>query len=405
MMNRRHFLRAGAASLGAAAVHPALALAAARAPDYARLLILVELKGGNDGLNTVIPYASPRYAQLRPTIGIARDRVIALDGRTGLHPAMQALMPLWQQRELAIVQGVSYPSPNLSHFRSIEIWNTASASNQYLDTGWLTRSFQKNPVPQSFASDAVVIGSAEMGPLANGAHAIALINPQQFLRDSNLIRSVDISGGNPELAHVLEVEHEIQRAADRLRPANRQAMLRTSFPPGNFGNQVKTAMQIVADSQAYPGQRPDRRMPGKGVAAIRLTLNGFDTHRDQPGRHQNLLKQFSEGMAAMRGALTEMNRWDSTLIATYSEFGRRAGENDSRGTDHGTVAPHFIAGGAVRGGFYGVPPALDRLDPNGNLPVGVDFRSIYATVLEHWWGLDSRPVLGQGFPLLPVLRA
>ena len=405
MMNRRHFLRAGTASLGIAAIGPALATAAARTPDYARLLILVELKGGNDGLNTVIPYAAPRYARLRPTIGIARDRVIALDGQTGLHPAMQALMPLWQQRELAIVQGVSYPSPNLSHFRSIEIWNTASASNQYLDSGWLARSFQKNPVPPSFASDAVVIGSAEMGPLANGAHAIALVNPQQFLRDSNLIHSVDMARGNPELAHVLEVEHEIQRAADRLRPANAQAMLRTPFPPGNFGNLVKTAMQIVADTQTYSNRRANQRVPGQGVAAIRLTLNGFDTRHDQPGRHQNLLEQFSQGMAAMRSALTEMNRWDSTLIMTYSEFGRRAGENDSRGTDHGTVAPHLIAGGAVRGGLYGVPPALDWLDGNGNLPVGVDFRSVYATVLEHWWGIDSRPVLGQRFPLLPVLRA
>ncbi|MGN6580527.1 MAG: DUF1501 domain-containing protein [Bordetella sp.] len=399
-MNRRHFLRAGAASLGIAALRPALASAANRSPDYARLLILVELKGGNDGLNTVIPYAAPRYAQLRPTIGIARDQVIALDGQTGLHPSMQALMPLWQQRELAVVQGVSYPSPNLSHFRSIEIWNTASASNQYLDSGWLARSFQQHPVPQSFASDAVVIGSAEMGPLANGAHAIALINPQQFLRDSNLVHPVDISGVNPELAHVLEVEHEIQRAADRLRPTNGQAMLRTSFPPGNFGNLVKTAMQIVADSET----RTEQRVPGKGVAAIRLTLNGFDTHHDQPARHQSLLKQFSEGMAAMREALVEMNRWNSTLVMTYSEFGRRAGENDSRGTDHGTVAPHFIAGGAVRGGLYGVPPALDRLDGNGNLPVGVDFRSVYATVLEHWWGIDSRPVLNQRFPLLPLLR-
>nr|WP_231378500.1 DUF1501 domain-containing protein [Bordetella sp. FB-8] len=317
-MNRRHFLRAGTASL-AAAIHPGLAWGAARPPDYARLLILVEPKGGNDGLNTVIPYASPRYAQLRPTIGIMRDQVIALDRQTGLHPAMQALMPLWQQRELPIVQAVSYPMPNLSHFRSIEIWNTASASNQYLDTRWLTRSFQKNRVPQSFASDAVVIGSAEMGPLANGAHAIALVNPQQFLRDSKRVHSVAKTGGNPELAHILEVEHEIQRAADRLRSADGQAMLHTSFPPGNFGSLVKTAMQIVADSQT----RSDPRESGKGVAAIRLTLNGFDTHHDQPDRHQNLLRQFSQGMAAMRSALVEMNRWDWTLVASYSEFGRR----------------------------------------------------------------------------------
>jgi uncharacterized protein (DUF1501 family) len=401
MINRRDFLRTGAASLGIAALWPGLSLAAARSPDYGRLLILVELKGGNDGLNTVIPYASPHYAQLRPTIGIARDKVIPLDGQTGLHPAMQALMPLWQGRELAIVQGVSYPAPNLSHFRSIQIWNTASASDQYLDTGWLTRSFQKNPVPPGFAADAVVIGSAEMGPFANGAHAIALVNPQQFLRDAHLAHPVDAAAGNPELAHILAVEHEIQRAADNLRPTEGQAVLHTAFPAGNFGNQIKTAMQIVAASETSS----DQRIPGKGVAVVRLTLNGFDTHHDQPGQHENLLRQFSEGMAAMRGALIEMNRWDSTLVLTYSEFGRRAGENASRGTDHGTVAPHFIAGGAVQGGLYGVPPALDQLDKNGNLPVGVDFRSVYATVLERWWGIASQPVLGGRFATLPVLRA
>ncbi|BCG03470.1 hypothetical protein PPGU19_080380 (plasmid) [Paraburkholderia sp. PGU19] len=404
MMNRRHFLRLGAASLGAAAfAQPGFtfALPSTHVSDDTRLLILVELKGGNDGLNTVIPYASPYYAQLRPTIGVARDKVLQLDAQTGLHPAMQALLPLWQQRELAIVQGVSYPQPNLSHFRSIEIWNTASASDQYLSTGWLTRALEKNPVPQSYAADAVVVGSAEMGPLANGAHAIALVNPQQFLRDAHLARAANFSASNAELAHVLDVEHDIQRAADRLRPADGQFVLRTAFPAGQFGNLVKTAMQVVAASETSSGAR----VPGTGVAVIRLTLNGFDTHHDQPGQQENLLRQFSEGMAAMRGALMEMNRWNSTLIMTYAEFGRRARENDSRGTDHGTVAPHFVAGGAVQGGLYGLSPALDRLDGNGNLPVGVDFRSLYATVLERWWGADSKAVLGGRFATLPLVRA
>ncbi|MBB2984765.1 MAG: DUF1501 domain-containing protein [Paraburkholderia tropica] len=401
-MKRRHFLQAGAASLGAAFMQPGLSLAftPANVPDYTRLLILVELKGGNDGLNTIIPYASPYYAQLRPTIGIPRDRVIQLDAQTGMHPAMQALLPLWQQHELAIVQGVSYPAPSLSHFRSIEIWNTASASDQYLGTGWLTRAFQTRPVPPGFAADAVVVGSAEMGPLTNGAHAIALVNPQQFLRDAHLARPFDASASNPEMAHVLEVEHDIQRAADRLRPTDGQFVLQTTFPPGQFGNLVRTAMQVVAASETPSGGR----VSGKGVAVIQLTLNGFDTHHDQPGQHENLLRQFSEGMAAMRSALVSMNRWNSTLIMTYAEFGRRARENGSRGTDHGTVAPHFIAGGAVEGGLYGVPPELDRLDGNGNLPVGVDFRSLYATVLDRWWDIDSRSVLGGRFSTMPVIR-
>ena len=143
---------------------------------------------------------------------------------------------------------------------------------------------------------------------------------------------------------------------------------------------------------------------GQGVAAIRLTLNGFDTHQNQPGQHAALLAQLAQGFAAMRSALIELGRWDETLIMTYAEFGRRPRENESNGTDHGTVAPHFIAGGRVRGGLYGAPPVLARLDGNGNLPVGVDFRQLYASVLGPWWGLDASQVLRGRFEPLPLLR-
>jgi uncharacterized protein (DUF1501 family) len=141
------------------------------------------------------------------------------------------------------------------------------------------------------------------------------------------------------------------------------------------------------------------------VAVIRLTLNGFDTHQNQPGQHAALLGQLAEGLAAMRAALTELGRWDSTLVMTYAEFGRRARENESNGTDHGTSAPHFVMGGRVRGGRYGAPPELTRLDGNGNLPVGVDFRRLYATVLGPWWGLDANAVLRGRFEPMPILRA
>ncbi|MGI4985835.1 MAG: DUF1501 domain-containing protein [Janthinobacterium lividum] len=410
-MKRRDVLLTCAAALGVGwtgtgwAARAALAKASGSAPRYDRLLILIELKGGNDGLNTVIPYADPAYARLRPTIGIARDKVLPLDERTGLHPAMQALLPLWQDRQLAIVQGVSYPSPNLSHFRSIEIWDTASAADEYLRAGWLSRAFAQRPVPPGFAADAVVIGSAEMGPLGNGARAIALVNPAQFMRDAHLTRLVNAQGENPEMAHILDVQRDITRAADRLRPAGGQVLLKTTFPAGQFGNAVKTAMQVVSATDGRNAVQPSGAGAGAGVPVLKITLNGFDTHHDQPGQQEALVRQLAEGMAAMRGALVEMNRWDSTLVMTYAEFGRRARENDSRGTDHGTVAPHFIAGGAVAGGLYGVPPALGQLDGNGNLPLGVDFRSLYATVLDHWWGVDSRLVLNQRFPTLPVLRA
>lgn len=181
-MNRRGFLAlAGmAATAGVPLWQPdarAAALAAAQSgAGYGNVLILVELKGGNDGLNTVVPYADPLYYTLRRNIGIRRDRVLQLDERAGLHPALAPLLPLWRDRQLAIVQGIGYPQPNLSHFRSIEIWDTASRSDQYLRDGWLTRTFAQTPVPANFAAAGVVLGSAEMGPLSNGARAIALVN-------------------------------------------------------------------------------------------------------------------------------------------------------------------------------------------------------------------------------------
>jgi uncharacterized protein (DUF1501 family) len=368
---------------------------------YGNLLILVELKGGNDGLNTVIPYADPTYYQLRKNIGIKREQVIQLDERTGLHPALQPLMPLWQSQQLAIVQGVSYERPNLSHFRSIEIWDTASRSDQYLREGWLTRAFAQHAVPPAFVADGAVIGSAEMGPLANGARAIALVNPAQFVKASRLATAVSLHERNPELAHILDVENDIVKAADRLRPSDGQLPLKTGFAPGAFGTSIKTAMQVLAAGDSPQG----KPLNGQGVAVIRLTLNGFDTHQNQPGQQAALLKQLAEGLESMKSALVELGRWDNTLVMTYAEFGRRPRENQSNGTDHGTVAPHFVMGGRVRGGLYGVPPVLTQLDGSGNLPVGVDFRQIYATVLGPWWGLDATAVLQQRFEPLPLLRA
>lgn len=411
-MKRRDFLSmAGAAGASLwlpsafaaqAAPNPAdTADTAARGRGYGNLLILVELKGGNDGLNTVIPYADPTYYTLRKNIGIKREQVIQLDERTALHPSLQPLMPIWQSQQLAIVQGVSYAQPNLSHFRSIEIWDTASRSDQYLREGWLTRAFAQHAVPPGFAADGVVIGSAEMGPLANGARAIALVNPAQFIKASRLATPVSLHERNPELAHILDVENDIVKAADRLRPHEGQFPLKTAFAPGAFGASIKTAMQVLAAGDTPQGAP----LNGQGVAVIRLTLSGFDTHQNQAGQQAALLKQLADGFASMKAALIELGRWDDTLVMTYAEFGRRPRENQSNGTDHGTVAPHFVMGGRVRGGLYGVPPVLTQLDGSGNLPVGVDFRRLYATVLGPWWGLDSTAVLQQRFEPLPLLRA
>ena len=380
-VSRRDFLR-----LAAALPFAGTSALARAADDPRRLLILVELKGGNDGLNTVVPYADPAYARLRPRIAVDRAQVVQLTEAAGLHPALAPLKPMWDARELAVVQGLGYADPNLSHFRSIEIWDSASRSDEYVTTGWLARAFAKSPAPAGFAADGVVVGNGGMGPLAGpGVRAIALANPEQFLRNARLARAEGDST-NPALAHILRVERDILVSAQRLHTGR---TFETAFPAGPFGNAVGTAAQLAANEA--------------GIAVVRLSLNGFDTHANQQGVQANLLRQLAEGLVAMRGALAELGKWDRTVIATYAEFGRRPRENQSGGTDHGTAAPHFVLGGAVKGGLYGAAPALERLDGNGNLPHAVDFRAYYATFLERWWGIPSGEVLGGRYKPLEFL--
>lgn len=385
-MDRRQFLKiASAAAVGA---RPVLSYAAASCGEYRNLLILIELKGANDGLNSVIPFDDPLYFHLRPKLAIPRDQIVQLVPGTGLHPQLAKLKSTWDANELAIVQGVGYPGPNLSHFRSIEIWDTASKSDEYLNEGWLARTFAAKPAPRQFAADGVVVGSNDMGPLAGqGTRTIALTNTEVFLRQARLAQP---SGDtrNAALKHILDVERDIVQAAGKL---NAGYIFKAEFPRNPFGNAVKTAAQLVAGNA--------------GIAVIRLTLNGFDTHAKQLVTHANLLRDFGDGLEALKSALLELNRWNSTLVMTYAEFGRRPQENQSGGTDHGTANVHFLAGGRVKGGLYGKPPQLDRLDGTGNLPFAIDFRSLYATALERWWGVDSKPVLGQKFPTLQLLRS
>ena len=393
-MNRREWIQQG---LRVAAALPVLTWGNARSQTLAappgNLLILIELKGANDGLNTVVPFADATYATLRPRIGIKREEVVQLSERAGLHPALAPLLPLWQGRQMAVVEGVGYPNANLSHFRSIEIWDTASNANEFLHDGWLARAFAASPVPRGYLADGVVLGSNEMGPMAGAPRSVALANPDQFVRQSKLIDS----GMNGEmkkparsaaLDHVLKVETNIVEAAANL---NSRYAFRTQFPQGPFGNQIQTAAQIAANPA--------------GVGAVRMTLGGFDTHQNQPGTHANLMKQFAEGVIALKSALEEIGRWNNTLVMSYSEFGRRPKENQSNGTDHGTAAPQFVFGGRVNGGLYGQAPALARLDGNGNLPHAVDFRDLYATVLERWWRVPAQGVLGGRFAPLELLRA
>jgi len=391
-MDRRKFVKLATSTPLLAlpvAVAPNLAWAAAPpAATYGNLLVLIELKGGNDGLNTLVPYANPTYYALRPKLAIARDRVVQLTDGVGLHPSLEPLLPLWKNRELAVVQGVGYPAPNLSHFRSIEIWDTASKSEEYLQEGWLTRTFAAAPTPSAFAADGVIIGSPDLGPLGGGGtRAIALANTEQFLRQARLATR-EGEAHNKALAHILKVESDIMQAATHL---SADHVFQTDFPQSAFGTAVRTAAQVIANQA--------------GVAVVRVTLPGFDTHSGQPATQARLLSEFASGVVALKEALSELGRWNRTLLVTYAEFGRRPKENLSSGTDHGTASVHFALGGRVAGGLYGEQPSLDRLSGDGNPAYAIDFRSVYATVLERWWGVPSAGLLNGRFATVPMLRA
>jgi uncharacterized protein (DUF1501 family) len=395
MFQRREFLKAMGAGLLISAL-PNLSYALAPA-GYQRLLVLVELKGGNDGLNTVIPYSSDDYYRLRPTIGIARPQVLQLSEQVGLHPAMHSLLPLWQNQEVAVLQGVGYPEPNLSHFRSIEIWETASASNQYLGEGWLTRLFRSQPTPTDFAADGVVLSSQNLGPLDGGARAVVLSNPQDFARQAKLAADQQAGGHSSALSHILKVEGDIRTAATALqqpamKPPTNLAEAPTAPPKaaGGFAQAINTLADILQN--------------GTRIAVARITLTGFDTHGNQQPTQARLLGELADGLALLKSRMQAQGRWNDTLVLSYAEFGRRPHENGNRGTDHGTANSHFLLGGRVKGGLYGQTAALAGLT-DGNLPYAIDFRQLYSTVVQDWWGKNATSLFGQRFDRLPVLRA
>jgi uncharacterized protein (DUF1501 family) len=384
-MNRRDFLKLGAVS-AAGLTWPAVAATHA---DFSRALVLLELHGGNDGLNTVIPYADPRYVQLRPRLGVARDTVIPLSGQLGLHPALEPLLPAWRERELAIVLGVGYPDPNRSHFRSIEIWETASAASETLTEGWIARLFERHPLPASFAAHSAVIGRGE-GPLAGPRmRNLVLQDPQRFLQAAGKLKTFPQPADNPALAHLLAVHNDTQQAAGILQDRLRQApTLATAFPSTRLGRDLEAVAQLLV-----------ARTP---VAVLKVSHGSFDTHSQQRATHERLLRELAEALAAFRTVLRQHRLWDRTLVLTYSEFGRRAAENGSQGTDHGTSAPHFLMGGRVRGGFHGQQPSLANL-VGGDLDHHTDFRSLYATVARRWWGANSSFLGDIDYPVLDCL--
>jgi uncharacterized protein (DUF1501 family) len=376
--------------------------AAAPAPAADRVLVIVQLAGGNDGLNTVVPYQQGAYYDMRPTIAVAQKDVLPLPEGVGLNPALTGLHDLYRQQQVAIVQGVGYPNPNLSHFRSMQIWETAQPA-QNGRTGWLGRYL--DGVQQSSPLEAVAVGSAvplamqgtrSIPPAIEAVSAFDLRTDPRFPDDRTALLNAlaaMYAGAPAEPATFALVRGAsvdayasaaaVQRAAAGYRPA-------VAYPATPLGRQLELVGQLIA------GGLPTR--------IYYTVLGGFDDHANEHTGYAHLLQQLGDAVAAFFADLRGHGQDGRVTLMTWSEFGRRARENASGGTDHGTAAPLFLVGPAVKGGLYGEAPSVTDLDADGNLKYDVDFRQVYATVLQQWLAADAEAILGGGFSTLNLLR-
>jgi uncharacterized protein (DUF1501 family) len=364
------------------------------------VLVVVNLQGGNDGLNTIVPFGMPAYYKYRPTLGIAAGDVLRIDETVGFNPQLKALKALFDQNKVAVVQGVGYPKPDYSHFRSTEIWQTA-APDAYASTGWLGRYLDgAGSAAHANLFDAVAIAPVlpELLIAQNvDVPAISQVQGYGLASDRNtqsrdafhsFVSDTSVPFQSPYLARVAEIEDHAQRGSEELPKLIAGYKTDASYPATPLGRSLALAAQIV-------GSR-------LGTKVLYVQHGSFDTHTTQKATQDRLLAEFGNAIAAFYADLAAHGNDGRVLTMTFSEFGRRVGENASRGTDHGSAAPLFLIGAGVKGGVYGTHPSLDELD-NGNLRFSTDFRSVYATVLEKWLARPAAPVLAGTFSTIPVL--
>lgn len=392
-MDRAHFLKLmalGTLGIGLSTSSFLEALAAPETPplplqgkDF-RKLILLELQGGNDGLNTLIPFASSHYYRLRPHLALPREKILQLSTQQALHPALKTLWPRWQKRQWAWINNIGYPQPNRSHFRSIEIWESGSDANVYKKTGWLAKTLPALPQRKLLSLDGILAKADSPGPLSGEQlHLLSTADVFRFAHQTpqkpkNTPPSSVVQGSdNATLAHIatLNAHKEQLNAVLYTHLQGTQALFqkwRSPFPNSALGRELADVACCI--------------LAGLPTPVYKVSLKSFDTHRGQARTHTRLLTELSEALSIFADVLETHGEWDNTLVMSYSEFGRRAAENGSGGTDHGTAAPHFVLGGAVNGGIYGSPPDLSTIESaRDDLLHHTDYRQLYRTVIEQWW--------------------
>jgi uncharacterized protein (DUF1501 family) len=412
--SRRKFLQAvsAAASAGAAG----LVSLAPRAPGFLletaacgaespgeRVLVVVQLSGGNDGLNTVVPYADEAYRKNRPSLALGEASVLKIDDSLGLHNSLRGFSQLLDNRQLTIVQGVGYPNPNRSHFESMDIWHTASNPPGERTSGWLGRTFNERPQPSGAADPPALHLGEETQPLALAARNVtcpSIRSLEQFKLDTGgdeqqreAIQALALAARNgaSDLLNFVQTRSTAAlQISRRLQASTETYKTDIAYPGTSLGQKLKQVAQLID--------------AGLASRVYYVTLDGFDTHSDQAAAHAGLLEQLGSALVAFAEDLQDHAHLDRVVTLVFSEFGRRVDENASRGTDHGAAAPTFLMGSRVRPGLVGQHPSLTDLG-DGDLKFHTDFRAVYAALLEKWLGWPAGPILGDGIAPLDLLQA
>lgn len=415
MITRREFLVRAAGGAAVVSVNgaipplfarAAMRLAAGDGSSARRVLVVIGLYGGNDGLNTVVPFSDDNYYKQRPTLGIKADKVLKLNDCLGLHGALAPLKGLFDDGRLAVVQGVGYPEPSYSHFQSMDVWMTADLRGAAAGSGWLARAAERWPADARGNFAAVAAGGGL--PLALRCAsvvvpAIGSLDQYRVQTDSDTSEDAGLeravlrgmarvdSPAEPEGVRVARrIMGEAISGVDALQEGVKKYKSAVTYPSTELGRELALAAKILAADL--------------GTRIVHVAFGGFDTHSNQAGQHERLLLQLGQAVAAFLDDLKQMGRSSDTMLVTMSEFGRRVQENGSQGTDHGTAAPLFAIGEGVTAGVHGATPSLTDLYMNRDLKFTTDLRSVYATVLDRWLELPSEAILGAKYELLPFVR-
>ena len=393
-MKRRDFLRNSALASGVFLIpsflKPLEAIAGGQLSSY-KNLVIIQLSGGNDGLNTIIPYGNDIYYQKRSSIAIQQTDIIRLNDMQGLNPGLSALKEIYDQGWMGIINSVGYPNPDRSHFRSMDIWQTASDSNQFLTTGWIGRYLDsncqncKNPYTAIEVDDTLSLamkGATKKGIAVQDPNKLYQSTREPFFKD--LVHDHNNDHLNEDnLGYLYKTMIETYSSADYIQQTSKTYTVSAEYPATPLGNQLKTVSKFINS--------------GLQTRVYYVSLSGFDTHVGQQNQQNRQLKIYGDAVAAFVKDLKQSGKLDDTLIMTFSEFGRRVEQNASNGTDHGTANNVLLFGGKLKkAGVFNDAPDLAQLD-NGDLKYQVDFRDVYATLLDKWLDVSNSQILSKNF--------